>query len=75
MPFDYPEIEKPGYGIAEAGNHWFIIYLNYHKEKFGKKMSFYDKYLFITKNGGINFGIIRLQTNNTLNISIEAFMK
>lgn len=35
---------------------------------------FYNLCLLITKNRGINFGIIRLQTNNTLNLKIEAFI-
>lgn len=35
----------------------------------------YDICSFITKNGSKNFGIIRLQTDNTFNIGTEAFMK
>lgn len=38
-------------------------------------MSFYDAYLFINKNNDENFGIIELQTDNTLNIKTEAFIK
>ena len=38
-------------------------------------MSSYDAYLFITKDGGENFGIAGLQTDNTLNVGTEAFMK
>ena len=63
------------YGLAEAGYHWFAIYLDHYKRKLGIEMSSYDICLFITKDGGKNFGIAGLQTDNTLNIEIEAFMK
>ena len=66
---------KPLYGLAEAGNHWFATYLDHLKVKLGMEMSSYDVYLLITKDGGENFGIAGLQTNNTLNIGTEAFMK
>lgn len=36
---------------------------------------FYDACLLIIKNKGENFVIARLQTDNTLNIRTEAFMK
>ncbi len=38
------------------------------------KILFYDTCLLITKDRGINFGIIKLQTNNNLNIRTKAFM-
>lgn len=40
---------KPLYSLAKAGNHWFAIYLDDHKEKLGIKISSYDAYLLITK--------------------------
>lgn len=39
------------------------------------KMLSYDACFLIIKDGGKNFGIAKLQTNNTLNIKIEIFMK
>ena len=51
---------KPLYGLIKAGNYWFTIYLDHHKEKLGMEMSPYDTCLFITKNGGENIGIARL---------------
>lgn len=39
------------------------------------KMLPYDACLFITKDGGENFGISGLQTGNTLNVRTEVFMK
>ncbi len=38
-------------------------------------MSSYDACLLITKDGGENFGIARIQTDDSLNIRTEAFMK
>ena len=38
------------------------------------KMSFYNIYLLITKDGGENFSIVELKTNNIINIRIEAFI-
>lgn len=38
------------------------------------EMSSYNVCLLITKNRGINFGITGLQTDNTLNVGMEAFM-
>lgn len=73
-PFDYPKTKKSQYGIIETGNHWFAIFLDYYKEKMGMKILFYDAYLLITKDKGVNFAIIGLLTNNTLNIKIETFM-
>ena len=63
------------YGLAEAGNHWLATYLDYQKEKLGMEMSPYDVCLFITNDDGENFGIAGLQTDNTLNVKTEAFMK
>ena len=76
----YPEgtilrVVKPLYGLAEAGNHWFVTYLDHHKEKLGMEMLPYDACLLITKNGGENFGIAGLQADDTLNVGTEAFIK
>ena len=62
------------YNIVEAKNHWFAIYLDHYKEKLGIEMSSYDAFLLMTKDKGVNFGIIRFQTDDTLNIATKAFM-
>ena len=48
------------YGLAEARNYWFVIYLDYPQEKLEIEMSLYAPFLFITKDVGKNFGIIEL---------------
>lgn len=63
------------YGLAEAGNYQFAIYLDHYKEKLDIEMSYYDTCLFITRNGGKNFGIAGLQTDIILNVRMKAFMK
>lgn len=68
-------IIKPLYYLVEVGNHWFATYLDYHKEKLGIEISLYNTYLFISKNGGKNFGIAGFQTDNTLNVRMETIMK
>ncbi len=50
------------YDLAKVGNYSFAIYLDHYKEKLKMEMSYYDICLFITKDGGENFGIARLQT-------------
>ena len=68
-------VMKPLYSLAKAGNHWFAIYLDHHKEKLGIEMSPYDKCFLISKDCDENFGIVRFQTDDTFNIGIEAFIK
>lgn len=53
-------VAKPLYGLAEAGNHWFAIYLDHYRKKLEIKISPYNKYLLITKDSGENFGIAGL---------------
>lgn len=61
----YPEdtilcIIKPLNGITNAGNHWFETYLDNYKKKLDVKILSYNACLLITKDKGINFGIIGL---------------
>ena len=67
-------VVKPLYSIAEIGNYWFAIYLDYYKEKLGIKILSYDTYLLIIKNEGVNIGIIGHQTDSMLNVGIKTFM-
>ena len=62
------------YSIAKVENYCFATYLNHYKEKLSIEMSFYDLCLLITKADDENFGIAGLQTDNTFNIGIKAFM-
>jgi transposase InsO family protein len=65
---------KPLYGIAEAGVHWFTTYQGHHLHELGMATSTYDPCLLIT-NGSSHesFGIVGMQTDDTLILSTPAF--
>ena len=57
---------KPLYRVSEAGNHWFNTYHRHHLEKLSITQSTYDPSLLYTNNNSCGFGIVSLQTDNTL---------
>src|SRR6266550_9262127 len=59
------KIIRPLYSIPKAGNYWFKIYYNHHIKELNISQSTYDPYL-LHLNNPTNFGIVGLQTNNTL---------
>jgi hypothetical protein len=63
-------IIKPLYGVPEAGNHWFNTYHHHHIEKLHMSQSAYDPCLLYTNNG---FGVVGLQTDDTLLLADEPF--
>ena len=64
------KVERPLYGIPEAGNHWFETYQRHHIEKLGMKISAHDNCLLYAKD---EFGIVGLQTDDTLILADKAF--
>jgi hypothetical protein len=65
---------KPLYGIAEAGVHWFTTYQGHHLRELGMTTSTYDPCLLITNNSSEDsFGIVGMQTDDTLILSTPAF--
>ena len=76
----YPEgiiirIIKPLYRIAEAGVHWFATYQGHHCKELDMATSTYDPCLLIINIGPDKFGIVGLQTDDTLAIRISIFSK
>ncbi|GAO20099.1 hypothetical protein UVI_02042530 [Ustilaginoidea virens] len=80
------EVVKPLYGIAEAGTHWWATYFRHHREKLGMTTSTYDPYLLISAGNDrtddtdhtgdtICFGIVGMQTDDTLGLSDDAFFQ
>jgi len=60
------------YGIPKAGTYWWAIYYKYYKEKLSIIISTYDPcFLIITKEV---FGLIGIQTNNTLILVLDEFL-
>lgn len=67
------EVILPLYGIPEAGNHWFNTYYKHHLNKLMMETSTYDPCLLITKEGE-PFGMVGMQTDDTLILGDEAFL-
>ncbi|KAI1002731.1 hypothetical protein K3495_g5473 [Podosphaera aphanis] len=65
-------VTKPLYGIAEAGVHWFATYQKHHINELDMKTSTYDPCLLIA-TGHDAFGIVGLQTDDTLLLTSAAF--
>ena len=74
----YPEntiirVIKPLYGIAEAGVHWFATYQGHHTSELDMSTSTFDPCLMITNHGPTTFGMIGMQTDDTLILATPAF--
>jgi hypothetical protein len=67
------KVIKPLYNIPKAGNHWFNIYYCYYQDKLHIKELTYDSCLLYTNKDG--FGVVSLQTNNTLFLANKSFAK
>ena len=66
-------VVKPLYGIAEAGTHWWATYFEHHINHLGMETSSYDPCLLISKHEGNGFGIVGIQTDDTLGLSDTRF--
>jgi hypothetical protein len=64
---------RPLYGIAEAGAYWWSTYFKHHTERLGMKTTTYDPCLLVTiANSGL-FGLVAVQTDDTLDLNDSAF--
>jgi hypothetical protein len=63
-------VNRPLYGVPEAGNHWFLTYQTHHIQKLGLTTSTYDPCLLYRKNATIG-----LQTDDSLIVATLDFMK
>jgi hypothetical protein len=70
------KVVKPLYGIPEAGNHWFKTYHSHHVEQLQMSQSTYDPCLLYSNDSDRHrpFGIVGLQTDDTLFLADEAFV-
>ncbi|KAI0997433.1 hypothetical protein K3495_g10752 [Podosphaera aphanis] len=66
-------VVKPLYGIAEAGAHWWATYFKHHCERLHMVTSTYDPCLLITASNSGYFGVVGMQTDDTLGISDTKF--
>jgi hypothetical protein len=66
------KVVKPLYGIPEAGNYWFKTYHSYYINKLSMEQLTYDPCLLYSKQP---FGIVGLQTDDTLFVGTNDFAK
>jgi hypothetical protein len=64
----------PLYGIPESGNHWFNTYHKHHIEKLQMETSTYDPCLLISTMKSNEFGIVGMQTDDTLILGDDDFL-
>lgn len=66
-------IQKPLYGLAESGLHWYKTYHSHHTEALEMKVSTYDPCLLFTTNGPHEFGLVGMQTDDTFGFATPLF--
>ncbi len=64
---------KPLYSLTEAGIYQFTTYIDHYKKRLAIETSCFNPCLLLTINS-VDFRIIGLQTNNTINIGILEFI-
>ncbi|KAF6807096.1 hypothetical protein CPLU01_15834 [Colletotrichum plurivorum] len=75
---NYPQgtimkVVKPLYGIAEAGTHWWATYSRHHRENLEMVTSSYDPCLLLSSIDNPNFGLIGMQTDDTIGLTDAPF--
>ncbi|EED22642.1 conserved hypothetical protein [Talaromyces stipitatus ATCC 10500] len=70
---EFLKVVQPLYGIPEAGNHWFHTYHKHHTKQLGMETSTYDPCLLHCCDPEQGFGVIGMQTDDTLIVADEAF--
>ncbi len=66
-------VVKPLYGIAEAGAYWWSTYFKHHTEKLNMETLTYDPCLLISKPNSVGFGLVGMQTDDTLGLLDQSF--
>ena len=64
---------KPLYGLAEAGTYWWATYSNHYKIKLAMKTSTYDPCLLISTTDSEGFGVVGIQTDDTIILADDQF--
>lgn len=67
------KIIKPLYGVPKARAHWFNTYHTHHINKLSIIESTYDFCLFYIDDNDKGFGVVGLQTDNTLILANDIF--
>ena len=66
------KVVRPFYGIPKAGNYWFKTYHNHYIKELNMSQSTYNLCLLYLNNP-TSFGIVSLQTNDTLLLANSVF--
>ena len=66
-------VARPLYGIPEAGTHWFQTYHTHHIQKLRMAQSTYDTCFLFSNDKENGFGLIGLQTDDTLILADTKF--
>ena len=64
------QVNRPLYGVPEAGNHWFLIYQIHHIKKLDLTTLTYDPCLLYSQNATVG-----LQTDDSLIVATPEFIK
>lgn len=68
-------VTKLLYGVPEAGTHWWATNYNHHRDKLKMKASTFDPCLLITTEESGCFGILGVQTDDTLSLGDKALLE
>jgi hypothetical protein len=64
---------KPLYGLAESGTHWWETYFKHHVNNLNMDTSTFDPCLLISNTSQDCFGLVAMQTDDTLFLANESF--
>ncbi len=67
------KVIKPLYGIPEAGAHWYKTYHAHHIQNLTMLESSYDSCLLWVNSPSMGFGVVGLQTDDTLILADKIF--
>ncbi|KHJ31689.1 hypothetical protein EV44_g3301 [Erysiphe necator] len=68
------KLQKPLYGVPEAGNHWLYTYYKHLTEKLSLIPSTFDPCLLCSSDSDADeFGVVGLQTDDTLFLANQKF--
>lgn len=67
------KINKPLYGVPEAGNHWFSTYHKHYTNELHVKPSTFDPCLLYCNDKDHGFGVVGMQTDDTLIFANNTF--
>jgi hypothetical protein len=67
------KVIRPLYGIPEAGNHWFRTYHRHHTDRLNMETSSFDPCLLHCTETDNGFGIVGMQTDDTLLLADSTF--